>query len=65
MLSFKKKMPTNLLGVGIIIVFLLILFFMCRAQPPKEKLRWPTLLKKEIEDGTPPQFPNKLKFFYV
>ena len=50
MLSFKKKMPTNLLGVGTIIVFLLILFFMCRAQPPQEKLRWPTLLKKEIEE---------------
>ncbi len=58
-------MTSNLVGVVTIGVLILILFLMCRLRRPKEGVRWPALLKTEIEDGSPPQPPNKLKFYYV
>ena len=58
-------MTPNLVGIVTIGVVILIFMLICRLQRSKEGVRWPDLLKKEIEDGGLPRPPNKIKFYYV
>jgi len=63
-------MTPNLVGATIIVIVIVVFFLLCRLQQrPKEAIRWPVLLQKEIEDDAPPQpqpqAPNQIKFYYV
>jgi len=58
-------MTPNLVGVITIGVLILIFLLICRLQRSNEGVRWPDLLKKEIEDGGEPRPPDGIKFYYV
>ena len=57
-------MAANLVGVVTIGALVVILFLMCR-RCPKEGVRWPDLLEREIETGAEPRPPDGIKFYYV